>query len=296
VTADPETVAVLGAGGIMGLPIARNLARAGLQVRAWNRSREKAQTLTDDGVTVCETPAEAAQGSSAILTMLADSDAVIATMSGDSGALEETAGSALWLQMSTVGEGGTKRCAQLAHQRGITFVDAPVLGTKQPAEQGKLVILASGPEQARDRLDAIFDPIGSKTLWLGDAGAGTRLKVAINSWVLTVTEGTAEMIALAEGLGLDPTLIFQALEGGTLDLPYLRIKGQAILERKFEPSFSLALAAKDAALIEESAERHDLDLPLFHTIRERLAEGARENGEKDMCATYLTSAPARATA
>jgi 3-hydroxyisobutyrate dehydrogenase len=113
---------------------------------------------------------------------------------------------------------------------------------------------------------------------------------------LTVTEGTAEMIALAEGLGLDPTLIFDALEGGTLDLPYLRMKGKAILERQFEPSFSLALAAKDAALIDESARRHQLELPLFHTIRERLAEGAQQNGEKDMCATYLTSSPSRAAA
>jgi 3-hydroxyisobutyrate dehydrogenase len=140
-------------------------------------------------------------------------------------------------------------------------------------------------------LDPIFDVIGSKTMWLGKASAGTRLKIAINSWVLTVVEGTAEMIALADGLGLDPALIFEALEGGALDLPYLRIKGKAILDGDFEPSFSLALAAKDAALIRESARHHDLDLPLFETIGERLREGAKEHGAKDMCATYLTSAP-----
>jgi 3-hydroxyisobutyrate dehydrogenase len=112
-----------------------------------------------------------------------------------------------------------------------------------------------------------------------------------NSWVLTVTEGTAETIALAEGLGLDPQLFLDAIEGGTLDLPYLRIKAKAIMERSFEPSFRLTLATKDARLIEESAHRHEIDVPLFSTIRRRLAEGAREHGDKDFCATYLTSAP-----
>jgi 3-hydroxyisobutyrate dehydrogenase len=112
--------------------------------------------------------------------------------------------------------------------------------------------------------------------------------------VLTVTEGTAEAIALAEGLGLDPQLFLDAVEGGTLDLPYLRIKAKAIMERSFEPSFRLALAAKDAGLIEESAQRHEIDVPLFSTIRRRLAEGAKEHGEEDFSATYLTSAPQRA--
>ena len=128
-------------------------------------------------------------------------------------------------------------------------------------------------------------------MWVGEAGAGTRLKLVTNSWVLTVTEGAAEAIALAEGLGVDPSLMFEALEGGALDLPYLRMKGKAILERNFEPMFRLELAAKDAALVEESAARHDLDLPMFAAIRRRLAEGAKEHGDKDMSATYLTSAP-----
>jgi 3-hydroxyisobutyrate dehydrogenase len=116
------------------------------------------------------------------------------------------------------------------------------------------------------------------------------MKMVANSWVLTVVEGAAETFALAEGLGLDPNLLLDAIEGGTLDLPYLRMKGKAIMERNFEPSFRLTLAAKDARLIEESAERHGLDVPLFSTIRRRLAEGAKEHGDEDFSATYLTSA------
>jgi 3-hydroxyisobutyrate dehydrogenase len=288
---DQIRVAVLGAGSTMGLPMARNIARSGAAVRAWNRTDEKARSLEDDGVKVLDSPQEAAEGANVILTMLADADAVTHAVEP---ALEHASGDVIWLQMSTIGEAGIERCIELAQEASVAFIDAPVLGTKQPAEQGKLVILASGPEDARGRVRPIFDAIGDKTIWVGDAGAGTRLKMVANSWVLTVTEGTAETLALAEGLGLDPQLFLDAIEGGALDLPYLRIKSKAIMERSFEPSFRLALAAKDARLIEESAQRHGIDVPLFSTIRRRLAEGAMEHGDEDFCATYLTSAPNQA--
>ena len=100
------------------------------------------------------------------------------------------------------------------------------------------------------------------------------MKLVTNSWVVTVTEGAAETIALAEGLGVDPKLFFDAIDGGPLDLPYLRVKGKAILERNFEPAFKLKLAAKDAALVEESCRRHGLDLPMLRAIRARLAKAS----------------------
>ncbi|HEY4826217.1 MAG TPA: NAD(P)-dependent oxidoreductase [Solirubrobacteraceae bacterium] len=285
---DQIQVAVLGAGSTMGLPMARNIARSGMKVRGWNRTIEKASSLEDDGVQVCETPRDAAAGANVILTMLADGDAVIDAVEH---AIDKASDDVLWLQMSTIGEAATDRCAEVAQSHSLTLIDAPVLGTKQPAEDGKLVVLASGPADARARVQPIFDAVGQKTIWVGEAGAGTRLKMVANSWVLTVTEGTAETIALAEGLGLDPQLFLDAVEGGALDLPYLRMKGKAIIGRDFEASFRLRLAAKDARLIEESAQRHDIDVPLFSTIRRRLAEGAKEHGDKDFCATYLTSAP-----
>ena len=296
-----QTVAVLGAGGTMGFPMARNLARAGIAVRAWNRSREKAEPLAKDGVQVFDTPEQAADGAGVILTMLADTDAVLAAVDGPDGAfaaLPPATGSGpgdgiIWLQMSTIGESGTERCADLAGRRDVVLVDAPVLGTKQPAEQRKLVVLASGPATVKNRVQPIFDALGQKTIWVGEAGAGSRLKLVTNNWVLTVTEGTAETIALAEGLGLDPRLFFDAVEGGTLDLPYLRFKGEAIVNRDFTPYFRLRLAAKDAALVAEAADRHHVDVPLSRLLRDRLAEGAREHGDWDMAATYLSSAPRR---
>jgi 3-hydroxyisobutyrate dehydrogenase len=291
-----ETVAVLGAGGTMGFAMARNIAQAGIPVRAWNRSRDKAEPLAKDGAYIADTPAEAAEEATIVLTMLADLEAVISAMDGDGGALPAMArrndpDHPIWLQMGTIGEQATQRCIRLANSRGVGFVDAPVLGTRQPAEQGKLVILESGPEQARPRVQPIFDAIGHRTIRAGQAGAGSALKLVANSWVLAVVEAGAETIALAEGLGLDPALFFQAIEGGALDLPYLRLKGQAIADRDFTPSFRLTLAAKDASLVRESASQHGLDLPLLDLIEQRLHEGAAEHGDEDFSATYLTSAP-----
>jgi 3-hydroxyisobutyrate dehydrogenase-like beta-hydroxyacid dehydrogenase len=228
--ADRQTVAVLGAGGLMGLAMARNLARDGYAVRAWNRSRDKAEPLTGDGAEIFDSPAQAAAGADVVLTMLADADSVLDTINDVFSA--DLAPDAVWLQMSTIGEAGTDRCIELAAEHELGFVDAPVLGTKAPAE----------------------------------------------------------------GLGLDPQLVLDAVAGGPLDLPYLQMKGKAIMDRQFEPSFRLALAAKDASLVQDAAERHELDLPLVRTIRARLDEGVPQHGDKDMCATYLTSAPNGASA
>ncbi len=291
-----ETVAVLGAGGTMGFAMARNVARAGFGVRAWNRSPEKIEPLSEDGVEAVDSAAQAVAGAGVILTMLTDGDAVLEAMRGAQGALSgDVSGDAIWLQMSTIGEAATEECIELAREHELAFVDSPVLGTKEPAEQGDLVILASGPDQLKERVEPIFDVVGKRSIWVGPAGHGTRLKLATNSWLLAVVEGAAETLAFAEGMGLDPQLVLEAVKDGPLDLPYLQMKGKAMMARKFEPSFRLALAAKDAALVEQAAARHDLDLPLVTTIRRRLEEGVPNHGDEDLSATYLTSAPSGAS-
>jgi 3-hydroxyisobutyrate dehydrogenase len=269
--------------------MARNLVHAGFHVRAWNRTSEKAKPLEQDGAQVLDSPDEAGRGAHVVLTMLADTDSVLDSVRPTlEGADEEV----LWLQMSTLGERGTERCLELAQEIGVAMLDAPVLGTKQPAHEGKLVVLASGDERLRDRVQPLFDAISQRTIWVGEAGAGSRLKLVANSWVLTVVEACGEIMALAQGLGVDPQMFYDALEGGALDLPYLRMKGKAILEGNFEPMFSLKLAAKDARLIDESASNRGLNLPLLATIAARMTEGAKSHGDEDMSATYLTSAPA----
>lgn len=278
-------VAVLGT-GIMGAPMARNLAEAGHDVCAWNRTAAKAEGI--EGVTACAEPAEAADGADALVTMLLDADAVLASAQPALGAL---ASGAVWAQMSTVGLEGTERCAELADQEDVTLFDAPVLGTKAPAEQGALVVLAAGPQDRRDAVEPLFDAVGARTMWLGAAGEGSRLKLVCNTWVLSVVEGVAETVALAEGLDLDAKLFLEAIEGGALDIPYAHRKGEAMMQRSFEPSFPLAGARKDAELISVAAERHGLDLPLTRLLAQRFAQGVDAgHGDEDMAATFRLSA------
>jgi 3-hydroxyisobutyrate dehydrogenase len=278
------SIAVLGTGA-MGAPMARNLARAGHDVRAWNRTLEKAAPLRDDGVDVRDDPAAAADGADVVMTMLADAEAVL-----EVGEQADLHSGQIWWQASTIGIEGNERCAELAAQTGVALVDAPVLGTRQPAEDGKLVVLASGPDDALDACAPLFDAVAARTMRLGEASNGTRLKLAVNSWVLAVTEGAAETIALAEALGLDPQLVLDAVEGGGLDLPYFRMKAKLMMDREFPTSFALALAAKDARLVVEAAERHGADLAGARAIAARMTEGAQAgHGDEDMAATYLLS-------
>ncbi len=289
-----DVVAVLGAGGTMGSGMARNIARSGIELVAWNRSRAKTEPLAREGALICDTPAEAAAAAQLIVTMLSDADAVLGTMQGGDGALAGVQPDSVWIQCSTIGEQGTARCAELAREHGIGFVDAPVLGTKQPAQEGELVVMASGPQSLRERVQPVFDAVGRRTAWVGDeAGAGTRLKLVTNAWIVAVVEGAAETIALAEGLGLDGSAFLQAIDGGPLDMPYLRLKSEAMIERDFEPTFALKLASKDARLAVESAERAGLDLPALKAISARMQQAVPEHGDEDLSATFLTSAPRR---
>jgi 3-hydroxyisobutyrate dehydrogenase len=283
-------IAMLGT-GTMGAPMARNLAAAGLDLRVWNRTREKADPLGAEGIEVAESAEEAVAGADVVVTMLADGDSVASVME-DGGALAAMPDDALWLQMSTVGIAATETLATLAEERSVPFVDAPVLGTKAPAEQGTLQVLASGPEDQKDRCEPIFDAVGAATQWLGEAGAGTRTKLVLNNWLLSLTEGVAETIALAEALDVDPKVFLGTIEGGPLDSAYAQMKGGAMIERSFEPSFALSLARKDAGLVLEAAERHDQPAPLAEVVKRQM-EKAEEagHGDEDMAATYWASAP-----
>ena len=273
-------VALLGT-GIMGRGMALNIAKAGIPLTVWNRTRDKAEGL---GVDVAETAGDAVEGAAVVVTILPDAHVV-------GQVIREAAPAAgtVWLQQSTVGVEGCERLASIAAELDLVYVDAPVLGTKGPAEAGQLTVLASGPDEARDAVAPVLDAIGAKTLWLGPAGKGSRLKLVANSWVLTVTEGVAEALALANGLGLDPQQFLDVIKGGALDAPYVQLKGDAMLSGELDAQFPLWGAAKDARLIQEAGEGAGLDLAVVAAVRRHferaLADG---HGELDMAATYLS--------
>jgi 3-hydroxyisobutyrate dehydrogenase len=282
--AEGTKVAVLGT-GIMGAAMARNLLAEGMEVRAWNRSREKAEPLEEDGAEVADSPADAARGADFLLTMLADADVVEEAIAGD--VLPALAEDGVWLQMSTVGEDGSNRLAETANEHGVDFVDAPVLGTRQPAEQGQLVVLASGPEEVRERSQRIFDAVGSKTVWLGEAGAGSRLKLVVNNWIVGLLGVLAETVALANSTGVDPARFLETIEGGPLGLPYAQLKGNMMIEEDFPTSFSARLARKDTGLVLDTAEAQDLEMPIARAVAARFDEAIQAgHGEQDMAAIY----------
>ncbi|MEE6268286.1 NAD(P)-dependent oxidoreductase [Streptomyces diastatochromogenes] len=288
-TSDTLAVAVLGT-GIMGAAMTRNLARAGLDVRAWNRTRAKAEPLAADGVRVTDTPGEAVDGADVVLTMLLDGPAALDAVRQ---AAPRLAPGTLWLQMGTVGPAALEPLVRFAAEQDLRFVDAPVLGTKAPAEKGQLIVLAAGAPELRERADTVFDIVGGRTQWVGDdaaGGAASRLKLVVNSWVLTIIGGTGETLALAKGLGVDPREFLEAVAGGSLDMPYLRMKSDLLLSGDLAPSFTVSAARKDARLIGEAGRSSGVRMDLAAATAERFRRAeAQGHGDEDGIAAYFAS-------
>jgi 3-hydroxyisobutyrate dehydrogenase len=267
--ADRLTVAVLGTGA-MGAPMARRILAAGHALRVWNRSRERADALAADGATVCATPEEAPAGADVLLTMLADGPAVDGVVAD--GMLWP---GLVWVQTSTVGVRWTERLAARACDAGALYLDAPVMGTVAPAEQGQLVVLAAGDPEAADRAAPVLEAIGRETIRLGAAGEATRLKLIVNGALLAYLSGLAEAIALAEAVGIGGERFLAAIDGGPIGAPYAKVKGPMMVDCSYEPSFALALALKDLRLELEAAADEGLELPVSAAVA-----GALERAEE----------------
>jgi 3-hydroxyisobutyrate dehydrogenase len=286
-----STVAVLGTGS-MGAPIACNLLAAGFPVSVWNRTAARATPLVDDGARLAPSPADAAKNADVVLTMLADGAAVEETMSGPEGALEAMRPGSVWIQMATVGLDWIGRLSGLATEHGVELVDAPVSGSDGPAREAKLIVLASGPDEARARVQAIFDVIGSETLWLGPTGQGTRMKLVLNNWLVAQVEAVAETVALTEALGLDPHLFPEAIADAPLGSPYAVAKARAMISRDFIPGFALRLAFKDAGLALDAAQELGLSLPLTAALATRWQQAIADgHANDDVSSVFVESAP-----
>lgn len=280
-----KAVTLLGT-GLMGAGMARSLLRSGLAVTVWNRSADKARPLADDGATVATDPRQAVSGADVVVTMLFDGDATAEVMTE---ALASMKPGAVWVQSSTVGLDGVEALAALAAKHNVPFVDAPVLGTRQPAEEGKLIVLAGGDPALGEAVAPVFDAIGSRTLWVGPRiGDGHRLKLAANSWVLALTAGTAQALALTRNLGLDPQLFLDLIAGGGLDNPYAQLKGRSMIAGEFPASFSLDGAVKDAGLIADALRAAGADDRLMTALHQQYSAAAAAGlGDSDMAAVFV---------
>src|SRR5579859_3470401 len=243
-----EPVAVLGIGA-MGHGMATSALRAGIPTIIWNRTPEATRDLSELGAQVADTAADAARRAAIVVTMVTDADAVI-SIALEQGMLGALVAGAIWVQMSTIGVAGIERVAAMVNveRPDVTLIDAPVSGSKDPAEDGQLTIFASGPDEARSRVAPLFDALGQRTIWVGPVGAGTRLKLVNNTWLAFSAEAIATSVALARRLGLETENVVDTLSGGTLVSPWQAAKLQRIAKGDFSAQFALSLALKDVRL------------------------------------------------
>jgi 3-hydroxyisobutyrate dehydrogenase len=249
-----EPVAVLGLGA-MGHGMATSALRAGIPTIVWNRTPAATRDLAGLGADVAAGAADAARRAAIVVTMVTDTDAVL-SIARDQGMLAALAPGAVWAQMSTIGAAGTDRVAAMvaAERPDITLLDAPVSGSREPAERGQLTIFASGPEAARPRVAALFDALGQRTIWVGGVGAGSRLKLVNNTLVAFAAEAVANGVALAHRLGIETEQVLDALGGSPLVSPWQAAKLARIARGEFSAQFALSLALKDVRLALQAAD------------------------------------------
>jgi 3-hydroxyisobutyrate dehydrogenase len=282
-TQNDTTVAVLGA-GTMGSAMARSLLRAGIVPVVWDRTTERTAGLASSGATVAESAADAARRADIAITMVTDADAVIAIAEAQ-GMLEALTPGAIWAQMSTIGLHGFDRVAALASERrpDVLLVDAPVSGSRTPAEEGALTIFASGPDDAKGRLQPVFDALGRRTLWLGPAGLGSRLKLVNNVLLAFLAHGLGEAVATAHDFGLSTQTVVDAVGDSALSSPWLLGKLQRMARDEYAAEFSLSLALKDVKLALDAvdASRHAVLRSLADQWQDAAAHGL---GNEDLTA------------
>ena len=253
-TSTQEPVAVLGI-GTMGHGMAISALRAGIPTIVWNREPEATRDLAELGAEVAESAADGARRAPIVVTMVTDADAVV-SIAGDQGMLAALAPGAIWVQMSTIGVTGIERVAAMvdAQRPDVTLVDAPVSGSKEPAEKGQLTIFASGPDEVRSRVAPLFDALGQRTIWVGAVGAGSGVKLVNNTWLAFATEGVAASVALARRLGVETETLVEVLAGSPLMSPWQAAKLQRIAKGDFSAQFALSLALKDVHLALQAAD------------------------------------------
>lgn len=281
-----DAVAVLGT-GIMGSAMARNLIAAGLRTTVWDRSGQVTAPLADAGAQVATSPQEAVRDARLVITMLPTADAAESVMFTGRVA-EALARGAVWAQMGTIGVAATTGFAgRLGQLRpDVLFVDAPVSGSKGPAETGQLLVLAAGPPAAQAIVAPAFSAIGRKTVWLGAAGQGSRMKLVVNAYMSTLIEGVAEALELASQLGIDPAGLAQVIEGGPLDAPIADAKLHKMQAGDFAPEFPLEWALKDVDLAIAAANGDRL--PLLEALSRQWRTAVHAgHGREDISAARL---------
>jgi 3-hydroxyisobutyrate dehydrogenase-like beta-hydroxyacid dehydrogenase len=281
-----DKVAFLGL-GIMGGPMAANLARAGLDVSVWTRTQDKAARFAaEHGVRAGATPAETGTAADALISILPDAPEVEVVLFGDDGAAAELAPGALVVDMSTIAPSASVRIAERLGADGFDFLEAPVSGSRPKAEDGTLTIMAGGPEEAFERAQPLFDVLGERIVHVGPQGHGQLAKLLTNVMGAVNAAALAESVVAVRAAGIDPDAFLQVAEGSAGNSAMVTLKGPPMFEERFEPPlFKLEHMLKDIrhCIVEARALGVELRLgTLAETLYARAAEEG--HGEEDFAA------------
>jgi len=277
--------------GLMGSAMAGRLLDRGIAVVAWDRNPEHVRALQDRGGQPAAAPSEVVSRAGVVITMLPTAAVILNLVEP---LLEDWPEGTIWLQMSSVGAAEADHLTQVAEAHGVTIVDAPVSGSTHPAQEGQLTILASGPDSARAAVEPIFDALASRVLWVGEAGTGSRLKLAANHWMITMVAALAESMHLCEAMGLDPQQFIALLDGGPLGSAYAVQKLDEMRRHEYPAGFPVRLALKDLELVREVERGSRATMPLLDVVLKRFAAAGDDLADQDLAALFELDEPAQA--
>jgi 3-hydroxyisobutyrate dehydrogenase len=278
--------------GLMGSAMAHRLLDRGIAVFAWDRNAEQLRALEARGAKTAEGPSEVVSGAGVVITMLPTAEIVLDVIEP---LLEEWPKDTIWLQMSSVGAAEADQLARVADAHAVALVDAPVSGSTHPAEEGQLTILASGPDSARAVLDSVFAALASRVLWVGEAGMGSRLKLATNHWMISSVAALAESMHLCQAMGLDQQQFIELLDGGPLGSVYALQKLDEMRRHEYPAGFPVRLALKDLELVREVEQSSRATMPLLDVVLEQFRTASQDFADQDLAAIYELGGPAEAT-
>jgi 3-hydroxyisobutyrate dehydrogenase-like beta-hydroxyacid dehydrogenase len=263
-------VAFLGL-GTMGAPMAANILRRGHALTVWNRTSSRARPLVDAGARLAATPAEAARGADVVVTMLADPSALDAVLYGADGVVAALAANALVVDMSTVDPAAAHKADAAVRAAGGRFVDAPVSGTRKPATDGTLVIMAGGAPADVERARPVLECMG-RVVAVGGVGQGMAMKLVLNGLGAHMMVGFSATLVLGKKLGLPPRAMLDVIGAGAFSSPLFTGKGPRMVARDFDADFTLKLMHKDQELVLGAAAAVDYPMPTQAAIRDVLAQ------------------------
>jgi 3-hydroxyisobutyrate dehydrogenase len=274
--------------GLMGTAIGHRLLNQGMEIIAWDRTAEHVRTLEERGGKRASSPSEVVSAADIVITMLTTAQVVLAVVEP---LLAEWPEKTIWLQMSSVGATEADRIVELAAANRVTLFDAPVSGSTHPAEEGELTILASGPKAELSRVAPVLDALGSRVQWVGDAGMGSRLKLAANHWTIAMVTALAETMHLCELMALDRQQFISLLDGGPLGCPYGLEKLAEMQGHQYPAGFPVRLALKDLELVREVAHDSRVQLPLLNAVLECVGDVENSHADDDLAAVSELKLP-----